>query len=211
MQVSAEIRWFWRSNPPPGLQDWFCLADAHGCPAGGGGARLDEYLRDVGQIELGLKRRGGKKGVEVKGLIANAWGELMTSPFSGPIELWTKWTSASLELNSNSIIAVEKQRWLRKFDTTEPPPQEIPLNDREMPQDGRTLPARGCNVELTQVTLPDGGVWWTLGFEAFGTIWTVGNDLQAVATILASRRPPALKAGLPASYPAWLNEYLQET
>ena len=116
MQVSAEIRWFWRSAPPTGLEDWFCKAESHGCPAGGGKAREDAYLRDLSQPELGLKRRGGKKGVEVKGLVAVLWSGLVVAPFAGPIEIWSKWTSETLELNS--VIIVEKLRWLRKFDTS---------------------------------------------------------------------------------------------
>jgi hypothetical protein len=59
MEVSAEIRWLWHNTVPPGLVDWFCPADAHGCPAGGGRTRMDEYLRDAHQVELGCKRRGG--------------------------------------------------------------------------------------------------------------------------------------------------------
>ena len=65
-------------------------------------------------------------------------------------------------------------------------------------------------MELTQVSLLNGEVWWTLGFEAFGTIRTVENDLRAVATILVARRPPELGDGLLASYPAWLKEHAKE-
>jgi len=206
MQVSAEIRWFWRGAPPPGLEDWFRKADRHDCAAGGGSARVDEYLCDVNQGELGLKRRGGKKGVEVKGLVAVTWGGLAAAPFVGPIELWTKWSSEPLELNAHSTVATEKRRWLRKFDTAGPSPQEIPLTAEEAPIDQRPLPTLGCNVELTQVTLPNRDIWWTFGFEAFGTLRTVENDLRAAATVLAARRPPGLGEGLLASYPTWLRE-----
>jgi hypothetical protein len=210
MQVSAEIRWFWRDASPPSLEDWFCKADGHYCSAGGGGTRVDEYLRDASQVELGVKRRGSKKGAEVKGLVAVTWGGLAVGPFTGPVELWVKWTSEPLELNSASMVTTEKRRWLRKFDTIVPLPQEIPLDAEEKPLDKRQLPALGCNVELTQVSLLNGEVWWTLGFEAFGTIRTVENDLRAVATILVARRPPELGDGLLASYPAWLKEHAKE-
>ena len=209
MQVSAEIRWFWRSAPPTGLEDWFCKAESHGCPAGGGKARVDEYLRDLSQPELGLKRRGGKKGVEVKGLVAVLWSGLVAAPFAGPVEIWGKWTSETLELIP--VVSVEKLRWLRKFDTSSSWPLEIPLNDEEKPIDMRPLPTLGCNVELTQVKLPDGGVWWTLGFEAFGALSTLANDLQAVSTVFASRQPPALGEGWRTNYPRWLIEYASKT
>jgi hypothetical protein len=58
------------------------------CPPGGGLLRLDEYLSDPNQCELGIKRRGGKKGVEVKGLVTHAEQQLAAGPFVGPIEIW---------------------------------------------------------------------------------------------------------------------------
>jgi hypothetical protein len=167
-------------------------------------------LHDAGQPELGIKSRGGKQGIELKGLVAAIWDGLTVGPFEGPIELWTKWTSAQLALPSNSTISTEKQRWLRKFDTTGALPKEIPLDVKEQPLDQGPLPARGCNIELTQVRLPDGELWWTLGFEAFGTIQTVERDLRAAATILAARQPPELTGGMLASYPAWLTEHIGE-
>lgn len=77
MQVPAEIRWFWCSTPPPGLEEWFCKADAHGCHVGGGKLRRDEYLRNVHQVELGLKRRDGHKPAVGTHLVPN------TSPEPG--------------------------------------------------------------------------------------------------------------------------------
>lgn len=216
MQVSAEIRWFWINAPPPNLEEWFRNAPEHTCPAGGGKPRVDEYLYDRNQIELGLKRRGelglkrrgGKPGVEVKGLVAAAWSNLSVKPFAGPVDLWTKWTSRVLELDLDLTVSMEKIRWLRKFDTAKRFPEEIPLDDKEQPLDARALPALGCNVELTQITLPDDKVWWTLGFESFGAIQTVDKSLYMVAATLATRQPPGLGTGRLADYPAWLKEHV---
>src|SRR6266446_9094261 len=151
MQVSAEIRWFWSDVPPPKLEQWFRTATEEACIIGGGEPRVDEYLYDSTQIELSLKRRGGKPGVEVKGLVAAKWGNVTASPFVGPIELWTKWTSEVLELKSGWTVPIEKIRWLRKFDTAKQVPEEIPLDSTEKPLGNPTLPALGCNVELTQI------------------------------------------------------------
>ncbi len=200
MQLSAEARWFWPSAPPVGLEDWFHSAQDASCATGDGEARLDEYLRDAAQAELGVKRRCGKGGVEVKGLVAVTAGGLAVDPFVGPIELWAKWTSEPLELKAGSTIAINKLRWLRKFDTSGSSPREVPL-------DKTPLPALGCNVELTRITLPGGEIWWTLGFEAFGTIRTVENDLRATATVLAARGRLSLEGGVMASYPAWLRAH----
>ena len=208
MQISAEIRWFWSDVPPPKLEEWFRDATEDTCAAGGGESRVDEYLYDGNQIELGLKRRGGKPGVEVKGLVAAEWGKLTATPFVGPIELWTKWTSEVLELNSDRTVPIKKIRWLRKFDTAKQFPEEIPLDGKEKPLGTRPLPELGCNVELTQITLGDNKVWWTLGFESFGTIQTVDKSLYAVAATLATRQPPELGTGLLASYPDWLKEHV---
>ena len=207
MQVSAEIRWFWPTNPPSGLESWFRKPRDRACAVGGGRLRLDEYLSDPGQRELGVKRRGGKKGVEVKGLVG-AERKLAAGPFAGPIEIWAKWTSEALEVDSRGAVKTIKRRWLRKFDTTKLSPVEVPLNDKELPADAKQpLPARGCNVELTEITLTSGDVWWTLGFEAFGGVETVADDLQMVASALAGEVPPDLSGGLMASYPSWLTEH----
>jgi len=116
-----------------------------------------------------------------------------------------------LELQSGSTTATKKVRWLRKFDTAAPLPQEIPLGEDEMPLDEQLpLPALGCNVELTQVKLSEGEIWWTFGFEAFGTIQTVENDLRAVVTTLAARQPPNMQMELRASYPAWLAQRIRK-
>ena len=84
MQVSAEIRWFWKGVLPPELLVWFQRAERHSCAGGGGSVRTDAYLRDARQSELGLKLRGGKKGVEIKGLVAVIADGCQASPFIGP-------------------------------------------------------------------------------------------------------------------------------
>jgi len=210
MQVSAEIRWFWPDQPPEGLQDWFVDSYEGGCAAGGGldSPRLDIYLLDPGQTELGLKVRNagvGNQGVEVKGLVENVWGTVSIDPFTGPIQLWTKWSSKPLQISAAHSIGIKKQRWLRKFDTGSGQPTEIPLNGAEKPIDG-FYPASGCNVELTRITLPTQEIWWTLGFEAFGsTIVGLGDSVSATAGVLAGRGAPSIENGKILSYPEWLN------
>lgn len=209
MLVSAEVRWFWRNAPPDGFEEWFRAATDSHCAAGGGEPRVDEYLLDRGQVELGLKRRGGKPGVEVKGLVSVIADGLAAGSFVGPIELWSKWTSERLDLNPVRTIATTKVRWARKFDTTGPSPLEIPLGADEKRLDRQPLPAAGCNVELTKVGVAN-ETWWTFGFEAFGTLGTIENDLRAVAAIMVARQPPGIGNGILASYPAWLGQYLKD-
>ena len=93
MQLSGEIRWFWRKDPPPGLYDWFHNSTLDYCGAGGGTLREDKYLEDVDQVELGIKYRGGGIGAEVKGLVGIELADLTEPPFIGRIEIWSKWVT----------------------------------------------------------------------------------------------------------------------
>lgn len=205
VQISAESRWFWSQSTPDGLGDWFCRKDPHDFPAGGGKDRRDDYLRDPNQSELGIKRRGGKPGIEVKGLVSRVSG-LSTEPFMGPVELWTKWTSGTVELDPASTIVTQKRRWVRKFDTSDGSPREIQVDEDEGIRE--PLPDRGCNVEFTKLTMPNGKLWWTLGFEAFGTLNDVESSLRNVVAAMAMRDPPGLGRALPFSYPAFLKHFL---
>lgn len=217
MQVSSEIRWFFNSAQDE-LKTWFCQSDAHGCTAGGGLVRVDSYLRDAHQTALGLKHRGGKKGVEIKGLVCHLPDHCEAHPFSGPIELWTKWTSDTLILETSKTVTTEKRRWIRKFDTTGLSPVEIKLNDKEAPVERESLPPRGCSVEYTHVRfvdyetkelIPDSTDWWTLSFEGFGKLDSVKASLCDVAAVMASRNPPNFDSSFRASYPAFLSQVAQ--
>lgn len=211
MQLTAEIRWFWRTVPPVGLEDWFCSSEHHNYPAGGGQTRRDEYLRDSGDLELGIKRRDGKGGIEVKGLVSSSQNTLSIGPFQGSVQIWGKWVSMALGLDESSTVAVDKFRWLRKFATMGREPLEIPLDADEQPLESNHHQAeRSCCVELTKVTILDEDTWWTLGFEAVGSLRTVEEDLQKVAALMADRWQGARIDGLLASYPVWLKEHALE-
>jgi acyl-CoA thioester hydrolase len=133
-------------------------------------------------------------------------------PFTGPIELWCKWTSDPLTLPLSSTVSIAKWRSLRKFDTESSSLREIPLGKDELPIDkGTRLPERGCNVEFTKLMFRDRGLWWTLGFEAFGALSTVQRDLQAVAKTLAESRPPWPEHTELASYPTWLSKHARKS
>jgi hypothetical protein len=210
MQVSAEVRWFWREDEPIVLAQWFRSKDAHGRTCGGGGIRIDKYLVDGRQTELGIKSRGGKGGTEIKGLVAITGTELEAAPFVGSIEIWTKWTTNSIDLASYKTVTIEKQRWLRKFDTTSEQPVELHLDESENLVGDGSLPPFGCNVEFTSLRLPSRAQWWTLGFESFGTIENVERDLLTVAGLLVGRGAPLMENCLTLSYPRWLVECILE-
>lgn len=203
MQLSAEFRWFWRDMPRD-LDRWFQDATAHGCTPGGGKKRIDRYLRDPRQQELGIKARGGKPRTEIKGLVLQRSSSSGVFPFDGPIQIWAKWSSEAIAVANSSLVDVTKLRHLRKFDTSSSTPREIQLNSDENPVAETLLPSSGCNVEFTAVHVRE-QAWWTLGFEAFGALDAVERSLVSVATVLSQRQPPAFEPGALQSYPEWLS------
>jgi hypothetical protein len=197
VSVSAEIRWFWQNALPPGLETFF---RSGAFPPGGGRPRSDDYLLDTSQIELGLKKRGGKDGVEIKGLVAVR--EVCPAPFEGRAQIWSKWISNALTIDQMPRLVVHKTRWLRKFDTSGADVTEVELDAEERP---RQSPDRmlecGCHFELVAIQV-DERAWWTVGFEAFGPLDTVEESLARTVKRLAPA--PPVPPGLELSYPAWL-------
>jgi hypothetical protein len=140
-------------------------------------------------------------------LVAKLPNLITDGPFRADGELWTKWTSNELELAPAQMVLTTKTRWLRKFDTTGSSAREIEVGPDEEPlHDPR--PSAGCNVELTQIGIRRENVW-TFGFEAFGGLTAVSQQLSAVASLLADRNPPSMGAVVLASYPAWLSDRLK--
>jgi hypothetical protein len=205
MEVSAEIRWFWQGTGPANLQAWFTGREFHDCTAGGGNRRQDAYLCDPQQAELGIKLRGNKPGVEVKGLVASVVADgCRDHPFGGPIEIWSKWPSVALSLAAAQVIPVNKRRWLRTFDNVGAEVREIALDAQERPVNEHELPDEGGNVEYTEISVAGLPPWATFGFEAFGSLQTVIGNLRRLTAQMSRRSPPALTHGWCASYPAWL-------
>jgi hypothetical protein len=197
VSVSAELRWFWQNAFPPGLETFF---HSGAFPPGGGRPRTDDYLLDTSQVELGLKKRGGKSGIEIKGLIGV--GAVCPAPFEGRMQIWSKWISNALTIDQMPRLVVHKTRWLRKFDTSGTDVTEVELDEEERPrQSPERMLERGCHFELVTIQV-DGCVWWSVGFEAFGPLDTVEHSLVRTVKWLAPA--PHVPPGLELSYPAWL-------
>src|SRR5262245_40946174 len=196
MRMTAEIRWFWAGRPPPGFAAWFREVGPAWGRAYDSKSRIDEYLRETGQTALGIKRRGGSQGVEIKGLISTRPTLLALAGCTCPIGLWGKWSSA-IGLDEARLIKVAKQRWMRKFTVDGGSVREMAASDTSERRSG-------CDAELTLLQGPDGTPWWTVGFEAFGAFTVVEHDLTATVDLVQGRSPPALPAGEPMGYPGWL-------
>jgi hypothetical protein len=207
MQVSAEARWFWREAPPDGLERWFVDRPI---AAGGGTPRIDEYLLDARQQELGIKTRGdaggrpGAGGIEVKGLVEIR--APLPPPFPARVQIWTKWTSFALPIDGVPRVTIRKTRRLRKFDTGGPAVRELALDAGEGLIDrSAALPARGCHMELVALEAGDGRARWsTFGFEAFGPLDTIADSLARTIEHVQPVDAAVLAGGLELSYPSWL-------
>ena len=155
------------------------------------------------EADISLKRRGDKPDFEVKGLVTTRKSPEL-EPLAPHIEIWCKWPCTIPGVKTDDL-AVTKTRWLRKFDTSKYVRSEIPLGANEKPTPGYSLPAQGCNVELTEIEMAGhAGRWWTLGFEAFGDFESSPTNLTL--TVLPEK-PLLLRivgSGAFLSYPAWL-------
>ena len=209
VQLSAEVRLWWCAAEIEAVEAWFTGLSALR-PGGVGhdglscsSARLDRYLSDRDQSEVGIKvRRHGSPSarLEIKSLI-DVRGCV---PWLGAVSLWTK-VSSQLPLGEGSVVDVIKLRRLRKFSMNEGQLEELALLENEEPASG-LLPVAGCNVEFTRVMVQNSeSVWWTLGYESFGTLDEVERILRACVARTTSGRPiPHADLARSATYPEWL-------
>lgn len=212
MQVSAEVRWFQVGAIPDDLREWFCdPAPTFRYRVGGGHPRPDVYLL-LRETELGIKSRGGKKGLEVKGLVDVMPWQIHFGAMSVVPQLFCKWASEELELANLPAVETVKTRWLRKFDTAVEDPCEIRLGAGDFGEDPilkSERPDVGCNVELTSVTKGN-ETWWTFGAESFAfgqpgqTVNLVGQGLLRVMEVLASHAKIDLRGAQYLGYAEWI-------
>ena len=162
MLVSAEVRWFWRNECPRQIHDWFFRS---GLPPVGGRPRIDRYIQQPNNAELGIKECGDIAGLEIKGLVATRTSSALAK-LASHLEIWCKWSCVVPDLSLTVAVTLTKTRWLRQFDTVDVCLEfESMHNEVQISAYGYLL---GCNVELTEVLGPSRtDIWWTLGFEAF--------------------------------------------
>ena len=140
--------------------------------------------------------------MEIKGLIAPRKISFEFTGCTSPVELWAKWSSSTLNIDGAPLVRVQKQRWMRKFRVCSGAAAECTGSDQT-----RTS---GCDAELTLIKVK-GSAWWTFGFEAFGELERIQDDLAATVALLASRDPPRLLRGEASSYPRWLASRVEGT
>lgn len=192
-ELTAEIRWWGRGETPVPLLRWFEEGDV---PPGGGDERTDRYVA-TDKTQIGIKYRGDSDSLEIKSRIDER--PVAALEAGTTVGLWIK---QGLELPVEiPTIAIAKWRMLRLFDCTGDAPAEIALDRNEAPV-VNGAPPQGCEVELARVVRGE-AVWWSLCFEAYGTLDRVAGNLARTLAKLAPL-PDALAGAKQASYPQWL-------
>jgi hypothetical protein len=200
MRVTAEKRWFWKDDCPQDLAAWF---ESSGLAPGGGAVRIDEYLLDKNQKEIGVKKRGNKRGVELKGLVGVEAIDA-TAAFGGTVEIWCKWSSETLELKGCPTLKVEKLRRLRRFSVERSVVAEIGLDEDERPV-ARAQSKEGVDFEMSRLLVGNHRErWWTFGVEAFGSLASAAANFGKVVETLTLFPVHAVEDVEELSYPAWL-------
>jgi hypothetical protein len=207
MLASAEVRWFFRGDPPVEVGEWFRSGDLWTQQP----SRVDEYLMLPGCSTAGIKLREGRFEVKVQ------TEEPVATEYPGGVrghrDGWVKWsrsvgdaerTRAFLRAGDEQWARVRKDRALRGFSLDQASHDEDP---REIDAGGEP-PGRGCGVEITEVRVlaPAESTWWTLGLEGFDDAGDPTECLERVARFFfAGTLPPvALDLDSSLSYAAWL-------
>lgn len=206
MLHSAEIRWFVPGTPAKKVLTWFEAGEALEPE----GKRIDNYLMFADCDTVGVKLRNQKK-FEIKSRVSDSRPlALVGLGINGRTDQWVRWSFDSEGLTalegelkqSGRWVQVIKDRYLRKFSADSG-------NVVEVPPKQEPFPDSGCNVELTLIEVQaDPKLWFSLGFEAFGSSGSVAkilNDtLESFFKAHGSMPEHNLSGRESMSYPTWL-------
>jgi hypothetical protein len=191
MERTAELRWFFRGQPPGPVAAWF-EAEAEAEPPR---TRTDRYLVLSGTDALGVKVRGGTTRFELKLRPRPPDPLVLPGAISGLLEEWQRWSFPRPAISRFlPRVGLSTEGWLDV--TKERRLVTVPYGDRG---------EAGCRVELTNLQTV-GQRWSTVGFESFGP----EPDLVPALTAAAQRffgaldLPGGLGAALSCGYPGWL-------
>lgn len=187
-----EVRWFFSGQVPPDVAEWF----AGRCDPVLQPERTDLYLTGLDE-SVGIKLREGR--LEVKQRRGAGEAVRFGGGVEGLAEGWTKWGFGLAEADAPRMdgdwLPVTKTRWLRFFEVSgEGDVTSLPR-----------YPNRGGGLELTEVSVPSGEVWWTIGVEVLGPDEYRRGDMDAlVAWLMAASDGPELPLESSMSYPGWM-------
>lgn len=187
--TTYEIRWFIREQP-------FAVDQVFG-PNTRAEERIDWYA-PPGHPGTGTKLREGR--LETK-LMTEIVETVDHAGCQAVMQRWQKWSEALEEaapddelLRKSGWVEVKKERWLQVWSTES---ETLTLTQSRI--------GKGALFELTRLQTPK-GLWWTVGFEAFGPEGTRRASLEQVMNHVLEQLPDHVRLGLPDSmgYPEWL-------
>jgi len=187
MERTAELRWFFRGQPPGPVVAWFEAA------ADPPQTRTDVYLALPGTDALGVKIRGGSTRFELKLRPRPSSPLTLPGAVPGQLEEWQRWSFSRPGISRFlPRLGLPKERWV-----------EVEKRRRLA-----TIPYRGdagCRVEITALRTRD-QEWSTVGFESFGPEPDLGPALTAAAEQFFGSLdlPGGLGAAVSCGYPGWL-------
>jgi len=190
-----EVRWILPGMPGAATREWF------GRLPSGTDTREDVYLLQPSLPGLSVKLRGGSS-MDVKSFRGSPGILGLRGIGRGRLESWRKW---SFRYDPPGWAGdppagwVAVRKWRRRI--------WFPLaaSQREAPGPPQAA-STGCMAELTEAEVR-GDPWWSVGFEATGSVVLLRSALQHAADLLFARPlPPGVQLSLDnsSSYAEWL-------
>ena len=201
MLPTAEVRWFWRGEPPDAARAWL---DQRTGATVSRATRTDHYLEIATTDALGIKLREGQ--IELKQRMDGPVRRELADGVRGLTERWMKWSfeitteyqTLGRLIASDAWVGIKKTRWLKAYRVS-------PLGDVQPTEQSE---GQICTMEITEVSTPasPGNPWWTLGLEASGEIGQLTPLLlQVAAELLRPTFPAPLEEVYSYAHPHWLN------
>lgn len=222
MQPSMEVRWFLRGDMSTEIEDWF----RKGLMLGPAVSFTDEKRDDIylglrETADLSVKARAAKSNgadkklragtkLEVKQRQIDADMKQLWNGVEGRLEQWVKWSFDTpvkdekgehimypdISLPEGCWIGVKKRRLVRKF--------AINADNMTLAVDFEARPDEGSLMEITWLEALDQR-WWSLSFEAFGSLDTVQRNLELVLDLVKGDPAfPQMQAKDSFAYHRWL-------
>ncbi len=194
---SLEVRWIARGQLPPAMLEWFARFPAET------ETRQDAYLLQPRLRGLSVKLRDGGA-LEVKSYLGSPGILDLPRDGRGHLESWRKWSFPSGlpghgGANQPGWVVVGKSRRSSWF----------PLAIRaDLAQVRPPAAVAGCMVELAEVWVR-GERWWSVGFEATGSVRLLRVALEHAADLVfAQALPPGVQFSLgnSHSYARWVGQ-----
>ncbi len=104
-------------------------------------------------------------------------------------------------------LLLKKKRLIRRFQIGDATVREIALGENESPLASESESSKeGCTLELTEISFQSSATpWWTLGFEASGTLPSIEKNLRRTVIHVAEDGIPLPADAIELSYPEWID------